>query len=93
MITLLRGIAILGCIDYSSSRGTKFSSYTQILTVSFYNFNILYSAVFRVFSFFKKKNIFKVYSHGLFFRNFYKQSIKVYTFCYSHIYIILLKLD
>lgn len=67
MITLLRGIAILGCIDYSSSRGTKFSSYTQILTVSFYNFNILYSAVFRVFSFFKKKRTFLKYIPMVYF--------------------------
>lgn len=55
MITLLHGIAILGCIDYSSSRGAKSSSYTQILTGSFYNFNLLYAAMFRVSFFFIKK--------------------------------------
>lgn len=58
MITLLHGIAILGCIDYSSSRGAKSSSYTQILTGSFYNFNLLYAAMFRVSFFFCKKVIF-----------------------------------
>lgn len=73
MITLLGGIAILGCIDYSSSRGTKFSNYTQILTVSFYNFNILYSAMFRVFSFLKIRIFLKyipmVYFSKIFINN------------------------